>query len=66
MSNNPSFVLKGILDVEIQPKPIPESECIFDRPFASLNRSLVKVNADEVLVEVKKTGTFTESPYHFF
>jgi hypothetical protein len=54
------------LDVEIQPKPIPESECIFDRPFASLNRSLVKVNADEVLVEVKKTGTFTESPYHFF
>ncbi|KAG1889432.1 chaperonin 10-like protein [Suillus subluteus] len=38
MSDNPSFVLKGILDVEIQQKPVPE------------------IDANEVLVEVKKTG----------
>jgi hypothetical protein len=29
MSDNPSLVLKGILDVEIQQKPVPESESIF-------------------------------------
>ncbi|KIK32365.1 hypothetical protein CY34DRAFT_19106 [Suillus luteus UH-Slu-Lm8-n1] len=40
MSGNPSFVLKGILDVEIQQKPVPE------------------IDANEVLVEVKKTGSF--------
>lgn len=38
MSDNPSFVLKGILDAEIQQKPVPE------------------IDADEILVEVKKTG----------
>ncbi|KAG1757873.1 chaperonin 10-like protein [Suillus lakei] len=38
MSDNPSFVLKDILDVEIQQKPVPE------------------IDANEVLVEVKKTG----------
>ncbi|OJA13789.1 hypothetical protein AZE42_00520 [Rhizopogon vesiculosus] len=46
MSDNPSFVLKGILDVEIQLKPIPE------------------IDADEVLVEVRKTG-ICGSDVHF-
>lgn len=30
MSDNPSFVLKGILDVETQQKPVPESESVFE------------------------------------
>ncbi|KAG1871146.1 chaperonin 10-like protein [Suillus tomentosus] len=36
--DNPSFVLNGILDTEIQQKPVPE------------------IGANEILVEVKKTG----------
>ncbi|KAG1787717.1 chaperonin 10-like protein [Suillus variegatus] len=47
MSDNPSFVLKSILDAEIQQKPVPEIE------------------ANEILVEVKKTGAFTSLFVHF-
>jgi hypothetical protein len=45
MSDNPSFVLKGILDVEIQQKPVPESESIFGHGYFTLAKSpyLVKL-----------------------
>jgi hypothetical protein len=56
MSDNPSFVLKGILDVEIQQKPVPDSESIFGCQLIVLS---CEVDANEVLVEVKKTGAFT-------
>lgn len=57
MTDNPSFILRGVEDVVFDQLPIPESKCcMFVRVFFTIHRKFYKVLDDEVLVAVKKTG----------
>jgi hypothetical protein len=68
MSNNPSFVLRGIEDVVYEERPVPTGKIGFCHCDAS---SLIyvpihiqsTVGDNEVLVEVKKTGMLSRLPY---
>ncbi|KAG1794031.1 hypothetical protein EV424DRAFT_1603682 [Suillus variegatus] len=61
MSDNPSFVLKSILDAEIQQSQFQRVSTIFDQfTLTYLIVLSCEVEANEILVEVKKTGAFTK------
>lgn len=56
MSDNPSFVLKGIDDVVYEQRPIPEGESIGTSSHRFAED--LPVTGNQVLVEVKKTGEY--------
>ncbi|KAG2160041.1 uncharacterized protein EDB93DRAFT_1261278 [Suillus bovinus] len=64
MSDNPSFVLKDILDVEIQQKPVPESESTKGQIHARLLIVLsCEVDANEIISgKYRATGCYRMEP----
>ena len=57
MSDNKSFVLRGIKDTAFEPRPVPEGETLPIPIFLQLvDVTVSQVSRDDVLVEVKKTG----------
>lgn len=57
MSDNPSFVLRGVEDVIYEQRPIPEGTLACIRsPIYYRSYTYNTVADNEVLVEVKKTG----------
>jgi hypothetical protein len=57
MSENLSFVLRGIGDVVYEQRPIPEGYSIVSVGDHGTHRSPL-VHDDQVMVEVKKTGVW--------
>lgn len=56
MTDNLSFVLRGIGDVVYEQRPIPEGYSIVS--IGDHDNSSILVHDDQVLVQVKKTGVW--------